>query len=546
MNKITETDVLIIGSGLAGLLSAIKLVEKGFDVALACKTSLFDSNTNYAQGGIAAPSSASKTDVNSQLDDTVKAGAGLVDTVVAQEIIQEGSLLIDTLTNYGVLFDHLADGNYALAKEGGHQKARVYHYQDITGKSISSGLVRHLKDLGSSEQGKSALKIYEHRAAYSLIMSNGTCCGAKFIPNETRQGSSTENDSITTIHAKHTVLATGGLGQVFSRTTNPPVATGDGIALAYQLGAELIDMEFVQFHPTALHLPDEHGYPAFLISEAVRGAGAILLDKNHQRFMINFHKDEELATRDIVSQAIFQTIQDTKHSSVFIDLRPIGKMTLEEKFPNILHRLRDYGIDALSEPVPVSPAAHYFMGGIKAESNGRTSVPFLYAVGECASTGLHGANRLASNSLLEAGVMALKLSKFIGEQKTGANLTKLSNQIDSALMPSSVKPSNLPNLRWYMTENIGICRSEESLGRALDLLTNTLVTSAYSTENIEGANILLLAKLIANTALRRTESRGSHFRKDFPENSSQFARRQVVCKDSYSWVDVRDIKASAH
>ncbi len=545
MSKIIETDVLIIGSGFAGLLAAIKLLESGARVVLACKTYLSESSTNYAQGGIAATTDGgSFKAIESHLEDTLNAGAGLVDEKVAAEIIASSWPLIRELKEYSVTFDYLADGSFSLTREGGHSTARVYHYQDITGKSISHGLIDKLKHLQSTSNDKDQLRIFENKLAYSLVMHNGTCWGGKFISNDSSTQSDNASQGLTTVLAKHTILATGGIGQVFSRTTNPLVATGDGICLAYEVGAELIDMEFVQFHPTALHLKKESEAPAFLISEAVRGAGAILLDKNHDRFMQNFHPAGELATRDIVSQAIHKVMQESHHSSVFLDLRPIGKETLEKKFPNIVHRLKDYGIDAFKELVPVSPAAHYFMGGIKAECNGRTSIPFLYAIGECACTGLHGANRLASNSLLEAGVMAIKLAQFITEQKDNRERKKSNIQIQSENMPSYNKPSDLLAVRRSMSQDTGIIRSAESLRKTLNLFNESLITNTYSVDNIQAANILLLSKLIAASALRREESRGSHSRADYPNIDKKFACRQIITREGHSWTNPIDEKLS--
>jgi L-aspartate oxidase len=546
MSKVIETDVLIIGSGFAGLLTAIKLLESGISVVLACKTYLTESSTNYAQGGIAATTDGgSFASVESHLEDTLKAGAGLVDEKVAAEIIASSWPLIQELKEYSVTFDYLADGSFSLTREGGHSTARVYHYQDITGKSISHGLIDKLKHLQASAKDKNQLQIYENKLAYSLVMSNGTCWGANFIDNETGKPSQIKDSNLTTILAKHTILATGGIGQVFSRTTNPFVATGDGIALAYNVGAQLIDMEFVQFHPTALHLKEDSDMPAFLISEAVRGAGAILLDSDHKPFMQRFHPAAELATRDIVSQAIYQIMQETHQRSVFLDLRPIGKETLKKKFPNIINKLKDYGIDAFLDLVPVSPAAHYFMGGIRAECNGRTSVPFLYAIGECASTGLHGANRLASNSLLEAGVMAMKIAQFITEQENNPGRKNPGKEIKSGRMSSITKPADLLMVKQTMSQEVGIIGSSETLQKALHLFEDSLITNTYSVENIQASNILLIAKLIAGSALRRQESRGSHCRSDYPNTAEQFACRQIVTRDSYSWTNPNDLKLSA-
>lgn len=538
MKNVIETDVLIIGSGFAGLLAAIKLLEAGVRVVLACKTNLFDSSTNYAQGGIAATADGgSYKSIESHLEDTLKAGAGLVDEKVAAEIIADSWSLIQELKQDSVLFDYKADGSFSLTKEGGHSAARVYHYQDITGRSISLGLTDKLKSLQTQAGKKNQLQILENKLAYSLIMLDGVCRGAKFIDNNDK------SNDFSAILAQHTILATGGIGQVFSRTTNPLVATGDGIALAYNVGAELIDMEFVQFHPTALHIKQDSGAPAFLISEAVRGAGAVLLDKNNKQFMHDFHPAAELATRDIVSQAIYRVMKETD-SCVFLDLRPIGQEKLKKHFPNIVNRLKEYGIDAFKDLVPVSPAAHYFMGGIKAQCNGRTSIPFLYAIGECACTGLHGANRLASNSLLEAGVMAIKAAHFIIDQKNSAKEKISTIELTAEKMISFVKPNDLLSVRESMWHGTGIIRSADSLKNTINSLENSLLTNTYSPQNIQSANILLIAKLITASALRREESRGSHYRTDYATAKEEFACRQIITKDSVSWTAINKFQPS--
>ena len=524
MSKIIDTDVLIIGSGLAGLLAAIKLLESGADVVLACKTGLAESNSRYAQGGIAAAApaegvakntSSSTTiipggvaPIQAHLADTIKAGAGLVDEKVAQEIIGNGWRLIEELTHYGVVFDHLPDGSYSLAREGGHSAARVYHHQDVTGTWICNALIAHLKSFNS-------LRILEHTFASDLLMKGDICAGSLLV---------TEKETMT-VAAKHTILATGGMGQVYNRTTNPVIATGDGIAMAYRAGAELIDMEFVQFHPTALHLSDGSDRPTVLISEAVRGAGALLLDHNKQRFMQYFDPAGELATRDIVARSMCEVMKETGKEEVFLDLRPIGKKTLQEHFPNILQQLSQHGINALEQLVPVSPAAHYFMGGISAVSTGKTSIRSLYAVGECASTGLHGANRLASNSLLEAGVMALNVAELI------ANIKSIDCATSATSFPPLIVPSSLSAMRRLMFASAGVVRSGKSLEGAIASLNKDVIQADRSIVALESANLLLIAKLIAASALRRCESRGAHYRLDYPQMMEKFAARQIVYRD---------------
>ncbi len=533
MDEVIKTDVLIIGSGLAGLIAAIKLRQAGAGVVLACKTKLLDSTSNYAQGGVAAAPGDEVAPVKLHFEDTIKAGAELVNERVAREIIDSAWELIQTLAEYGVAFDCHPDGSYSLAREGGHSAARVYHHQDVTGHWICRALVDKLTAALPSEPIKSGngLHIYEHAFASQLLIADGICCGAKL---------DFQSSGIKTVLAKNTILATGGIGQVYSRTTNPRIATGDGIALAYQGGAQLIDMEFVQFHPTALYLPELADAPALLISEAVRGAGAVLLDHKKEQFMQRFHPSGDLATRDVVSRAMYTVMQEAGVKELFLDLRPIGKEKLISSFPNILEKLNQFGINALDQPIPVSPAAHYFMGGIRTDCNGSTSIPGLYAIGECASTGLHGANRLASNSLLEAGVMSLKVAELIKKDIGSSCAFPAGEQMQSPAVPLLVVPANLLEVRQQMFMKVGVVRQGGSLNEALRKLDENLFDAPYSVASAEAANILLIAKLITASALRREESRGAHFRADFPESRKEFAFRQVVSKTGYSWIGVND------
>ena len=336
------TEVLIVGSGIAGLLLALKLSQAGASVVLACKGAVLDSNTSLAQGGIAAVLPASLADSPSaHLQDTVVSGAGLTDADIASQIIQEGALLIDDLGNFGVPFDRSDQGRHKLALEGGHSHARVVHNKDATGKAIACCLSSMIQE---AHPGGGTATILEHACVIELIVTEGNCEGARLMVD----------GRLETVLAEHVVLATGGIGQLFERTTNPPVATGDGIALAYRAGARLSDMEFIQFHPTAFA---KEGAPPFLISEAVRGAGAILLDRHGQRFAGRFHPKAELATRDIVSRGIHTIMQEQRTSCVLLDLRPIGSQTLLMEFPTIVGNCREYGLDPLIEPMPICPGA---------------------------------------------------------------------------------------------------------------------------------------------------------------------------------------------
>ncbi|MBS1953996.1 MAG: FAD-binding protein [Cyanobacteria bacterium SZAS-4] len=548
-----DTDVLILGSGLAGLLLSILLHDRGAAVTVASKETFSDSNTFYAQGGLAAVTSARTADRQNgrtadpsnglsaitsnafldslveHLSDTIKSGAGLTDPHVARELIDGAPQLVQELTRLGMFFDRDASGEYALAREGGHSKARVLHSKDTTGKAISNALVANATDKSLNSTN---YNLIQYCFAFNLLSNGQRIAGAEVL----------HDGVVKRIYAKHVVLATGGAGQIFSRTTNPLVATADGAALAYRAGATLADLEFVQFHPTALALP---GAPAFLISEAVRGAGAVLLDGDLKPFVKNFHPDGDLATRDVVARAIHQTMMSNDLPSVNLDLRPIGKQTLVDRFPNIVETCRRFGVNPTEEPIPVCPAAHYFMGGILTDACGHTSLPNLYAIGEVASTGLHGANRLASNSLLEAGVMAIKLANLLDTTAT-AQQPNAPKELGVSGVPSGnfrenfSVPSSIASFKSNMYEYASLTRSEPQLRKLSGLLqSDCLPSTSFSVANVCAANILLMGELIATAAINRKESRGSHFREDFPQvNDHLFARRQVVSAGRWQWIPV--------
>lgn len=536
-DETARCDVLVIGSGIAGLLLCHLLSGSGLKVLLACKSRLIDSNTSKAQGGLAAvansqngaPDSTIATLPDSpqlHLQDTLESGAGLTDPLVAQAIIERGDQLIDHLCQFGVKFD-TKNGAYEKALEGGHSRARVFHNKDASGKAIADALI---ESLSAAEN----VTVWEHAYASELLMSDGRCIGAKFLTST----------GTTAVFARDVVLATGGLGRVFSRTTNPEIATGDGIAMAYRAGARLVDMEFVQFHPTALCKP---GAPAALISEAARGAGALLLDDRGERFVYRYDSRGELATRDVVARAIYSTMIERELPCVYLDLRPIGKDAAAEHFPNILAAARRWGVEPLNEPVPIAPAAHYFMGGILADARGRTSIANLFAIGECASTGLHGANRLASNSLLEGGVMAISLAELLQGQSSG----RLKQSFEAHRTPIGTAPHAMPDdlevFREAMFRNVGLERSQDRLESVLrqssDLITNC---SAADRQTVEAANITMLGWLIARCAYERRESRGAHFRLDYPtRNDAGFQRRLVISKHDAYWLPVPEISTTS-
>ncbi|PWT95431.1 MAG: L-aspartate oxidase [Candidatus Melainabacteria bacterium] len=528
LSKLIRTDFLVIGSGLAGLLAALKLGEAGADVVIASKECLQDSNTSFAQGGLAVSLPSNQFDSPElHFADTLKSGCGLVDPLAAHEIIFAGTELIEELARFGVHFDSDGNGGLSLSFEGGHSRPRVVHDKDATGRSITHSLILTIKELAK----KGNVHILEDAFSQSLLLRDQVCLGAQLEVNK----------RTLSVIAGHTILATGGLGQIYARTTNPAIATGDGIALAYKSGAALVDMEFVQFHPTALAV---NGAPAFLISEAVRGAGAILTDQRGKPFMAEFHKDRELATRDIVARAIQSVMQREGTNEVLLDLTPIGSKKLLSQFPNIVKTVRQFGIDALKEPIPVSPAAHYFMGGIMTDVNGNTTVKGLSAIGECASTGLHGANRLASNSLLEAGVMAVKSAEYLLKSRSPTGSTiglPASHPLSDA---PTLLPIDLARLKTEMYESVGLIRSDKSLKRMLSVLSESRSSSTPLTRaGLEAANIYWLAQLITKSALLRKECRGAHFREDYQlANDSIYAKRLVISRSEYSWLPVESNK----
>lgn len=513
-------DVIVVGSGIAGLLLVAELSAKGFKTALVCKNKLSDSNTSFAQGGIAAVTGANRSDsVEKHLADTLAAGAGLTDERVAKLIVGDGRRAIERLESLGAYFD--ADsGGLELAREGGHSEARVLHRKDASGLAISQALAAHLRSCPN-------VNIYEDAFVFDLMMNDDRCIGVRLLVD----------GNLHELPSFHVVLATGGLGQVFSRTTNPAIATGDGIAMAYRAGAKLADMEFVQFHPTALALP---GAPAFLISEAVRGAGAHLLDSAANRFAARFHPDAELATRDVVSRAIFSVMKEQGIPSVQLDLRPIGARAILHEFPNIVKACRNWGLDPLETPVPVSPAAHYFMGGILTDDRGCSSIPGLYAIGECASVGLHGANRLASNSLLEGAVMAMRLSETI----SGTALPiRRSRSADSEVVIFAADGSDATSIDQFRTEMWRVAGLVREGGELLSFLHERLQGPfrivPLDRIEIESANMRLLGSIIARAAYNRCESRGAHWRSDYPMTDDlNYRRRYVIADDKSGWLDV--------
>lgn len=521
-----QTDFLVLGSGIAGLSFAIKAAELG-TVAIVTKKESHESNTNYAQGGIATVQD--KTDrFEYHINDTLNCGAGLCKENVVRFVVMEGPERIEELVHWGVEFTKAADNAtsvYDLGREGGHSMRRVLHARDLTGKEIERALNEHAKQ-------RENIRIYENFISIDLITKSAVlgqrstgqdrCLGAYVLD--------IERGEIHTFRAKFTVLATGGAGKVYLITTNPDIATGDGIAMAFRAGARIANMEFIQFHPTCLYHPEAK---SFLISEAVRGEGGVLRLKNGMTFMEKYHPMQSLAPRDVVAKAIDGELKKSGEEYVLLDITHKDRDFLINRFPTIYDKCLEFGIDLTTDPIPVVPAAHYLCGGVVTGSHGETNIERLYACGEAACTGLHGANRLASNSLLEAVVFS---------HRSFLSITALfpATPDDPVPIPpwdlrgatesdeSVVVTNNWDEIRRCMWNYVGIVRTNKRLERAdrrIDLISreideyyrNFIVTR----DLVELRNIATVAKLIITCARLRKESRGLHYNMDFPEKDDR-------------------------
>jgi L-aspartate oxidase len=502
-----ETDFIVIGSGVAGLRASIELARSGARVTVLTKDKASESNTEYAQGGVAVVLS---DDDNAELheEDTLVAGAGLCDVEAVETLVTEGTKYIKQLIEWGTEFDR-EGGKLVFTQEAAHSRRRILHaHGDSTGKEIVRALIARAR-------AEKKIVLMPFANTESLLVAEGRCVGVRFLDPILR--------APREIFAKAVILCTGGAGQLYQHTTNPPVATGDGMAMAYFAGAEMADMEFIQFHPTALSLENA---PRFLLSEAMRGEGGILRNKYGERFMGNYDERLELAPRDIVSRSIVAEMRRTGTRDVFLDMTALSEEFLRERFPKIYETCKFYGLNIATDLLPVSPASHYCMGGIRTDLHGRSTVPGLYAAGEVTCTGVHGANRLASNSLLEGLVFGARAgaAAVADNSKFKIQNSKLENEDqktetkdlrpDSAGIATAVKK----RVKRVMWERVGILRDKDSLKRALREFKQ-IEEANLSTSS---RNFVTLAKLVASGALWREESRGGHFRNDFPERDEKF------------------------
>jgi len=510
-------DYIIVGSGIAGLYTALLAKEQG-SVLVITKGSIDDCNTKHAQGGIAA---AIGRDDSPELHfkDTIAAGDGLCDEEAVRILVNEAPARIAELVNLGVPFDTL-DGEIALTREAAHSVPRILHAGgDATGEHIEVTLSKRVR--------AAKIPVLEDTLATEILVEKETARGIKVL--DCRTGSTEQ------FECRHLILATGGAGQLFKFNTNSDIATGDGIALAFKVGAEIMDMEFFQFHPTALHLP---GVTPFLISEAVRGEGGILRNINGHRFMPDYSPQGDLAPRDVVARSILYEMKKTGSDKVFIDVTHLSPYVITTRFPHIYRFCLDHGLDITKELVPVAPAAHYMMGGVKTNCWGETNIAGLFATGETACTGVHGANRLASNSMLEVVVFSKRIMEKTAKgakweapkRRKGAELHCVLSQRE---VPKSVPAPSFSALQRLHWDKVGVIRDRESLTQAADILAAWQKSLPPPTDrpSYELHNLVLTGRLMTEAALLREESRGAHFRSDFPQSSPQWQKHIVFTRN---------------
>ncbi|MCL4079403.1 L-aspartate oxidase [Coriobacteriia bacterium Es71-Z0120] len=502
-------DVLVVGSGIAGLVAALHAAAFS-KVLLVTKARLSETNTWYAQGGIAGAVGEADS-VELHIADTLVVGQGLCDPDVVRAVVSEAPEALAELETLGVAFDRAADGSIALAREGGHSLPRVLHSGDATGAEVQDTLT-------AVARSHAGIEILEEAFLVDLLTEGGRCVGALVLERGAREP--------VVVWAGATVLATGGCGQIYRVTTNPEVATGDGVAAAWRAGALVADLEFVQFHPTAL---DSGANPKFLITEALRGEGAYLLDCDERRFMLDAHPLAELAPRDVVSREIERVMARCGRPNVWLDARHLGKEFLKQRFPTIWRACREAGFDLARDLVPVAPAAHYMVGGVLTDRDGRSSLPGLFASGEAAATGLHGANRLASNSLLEGLVFSRRIARVLEKERPRPSPLRIVGAVDGDTACGTALVRG--RVQRLMSERVGVTRSEEGLAAACDelaRLASTLGGPALDAAAMESRNLVTVAALIACAARTRTESRGTHYRADFPARDDERWRHRLA------------------
>ncbi|WP_447038177.1 L-aspartate oxidase [Streptomyces sp. DSM 118878] len=527
-----DADIVVVGSGVAGLTAALRCQAAGLRAVVVTKARLDDGSTRWAQGGIAAALGEGDTP-EQHLDDTLVAGAGLCDEGAVRTLVTEGPDAVRRLIETGAHFDTGPGGAIELTREGGHHRRRIAHAGgDATGAEISRALVEAVRAQG--------IPTVENALVLDLLTdADGRTAGVSL--HVMGEG---QHDGVGAVHAPAVVLATGGMGQVFSATTNPSVSTGDGVALALRAGAEVSDLEFVQFHPTVLFLGADAEGQQPLVSEAVRGEGAHLVDADGVRFMVGQHELAELAPRDIVAKGITRRMLEQGAEHMYLDARHFGADMWENRFPTILAACRAHGIDPITEPIPVAPAAHYASGGVRTDPCGRTTVPGLYACGEVACTGVHGANRLASNSLLEGLVYAERIAADIAARHAENGL--------HARVPAPVAEPETPThpllppearfaIQRVMTEGAGVLRSADSLSEAAARLARIHAEAAGAladdgktaepgVDTWETTNLLCVARVLVAAAQRREETRGCHWREDHADRDDAAWRRHIVVR----------------
>jgi len=517
------TDVLVLGSGVAGLSVAMALPPE-VPVVVVSKGELREGSTHEAQGGVAAALSASDTAAK-HFEDTIATGCGLCVEETVRAVTEEAPERVAELARLGVPFDR-ADGDYSLTREGGHSRPRIVHANgDATGKAIEDVLAAKVLERPHTQ-------VLERTFAIDLLTLDGVCHGA-LVWNRTH--------GLMMVRAKQTVLACGGCGRLYRETTNPAVVTGDGMAMAFRAGASLQDMEFVQFHPTTLYVA---GASRALISESARGEGGVLLNRHGERFMPRYHPDAELAPRDVVSRSILEEMRRTDHTNVYLDLRKMPASYLEKRFPTITALCRRFGIEPAEDLIPVRPAAHYMVGGVRTDLHGRTDVAHLLACGEVACTGLHGANRLGSNSLLEGLVFGRRCALTALETLRGMSEPLSVHAIQGLPQEPAYGNLNLVDvtnsLKSLMWRNAGVVRNAEGLDEALEMITfwcrYVMDKEFHEPQGWELQNMLTVARVFAMCARQREESRGVHYRSDFPEPSDEWLRHIIVTNAGEQWL----------